>query len=410
MLNSKEKLASLDKPIQVGLVGAGYMGSGTFNIVNEVDGMEVAALYDPDTDLANKLVQDYNKPLSILTHSVEELCSHTEVDVVVDGTCDPFLGAEAGYFAAKNKKHLVSINIEADVTVGRVLKKLFQQNGSIYTVTAGDEPGELKAFYDHYSMLNFDIIACGKGKNNPLNVAATPEDVRGKLPDNGITAEQVASFVDGSKTMFEMACLSNATGLVPDVRGMHGHEAKISELTSIFRSKEKGGILDREGVVDYVTGSELSGGIFIVVATDNKRIQSDFQYLKIGEGPYYSFYQRCHNWFVDLPLSIARVVLDGSPTIVPLDKPVSQVMAVAKRNLESGEKIDGIGGFTAYGVTDEAEIAKQENALPLGLAKGMVMKRNAARGELIRWEDVEQGEESLLLRLFRESSMQNAGA
>jgi predicted homoserine dehydrogenase-like protein len=104
------------------------------------------------------------------------------------------------------------------------------------------------------------------------------------------------------------------------------------------------------------------------------------------------------------------VVLDGSPTIVPLDKPVSQVMAVAKRNLESGEKIDGIGGFTAYGVTDKAEIAKEENALPLGLAKGMVMKRNVARGELIRWEDVEQGEESLLLKLYREDSIRNAGA
>lgn len=391
-----------NKPIQVGLVGAGYMASGTFNIINQVEGMKIAALYDPAPSLARKLVNGYNKPLPILTGSVEELCSRPEVDVVVDGTCDPLTGAEAGYFAARNKKHLVSINIEADVTVGRILKKLFQENGVIYTVTAGDEPGELKKFYDHYSFLNFNIIACGKGKNNPLNVEATPEDMQSKLPNNGITAEQVTCFVDGSKTMFEMACLSNATGLVPDIRGMHGPEAKISELTSLFRAKEKGGILHREGVVDYVTGSELSGGIFIVVATENKRIRSDFEYLKIGKGPYYAFYQRYHNWFIDLPLSIAEVVLEGKSTIVPLDKQISQVMAAAKKNLKSGEELDGIGGFAAYGIIEKAETVKKEGALPIGLSNGMVMRRDVTRGEIIGWEDVEPKEETLLLRLYRQ--------
>ncbi len=400
MLSTNEKLSGLKKPIQVALVGAEYMGSGIFNIINETKGMEVVALYDSDSNLAQRLLQDYNKPSSILMHSVEELCSNHKVDVVVDGTCDPFIGAETGYFAAKNKKHLVSINIEADVTVGSTLKNLFKENGVIYTVTAGDEPGELKTLYDHYSILNFDIVACGKGKNNPLNVEATPKDVESKLPDNGITAEQVASFVDGSKTMFEMACLSNATGLVPDIRGMHGHEAKISELTSLFHSREKGGILNQEGVVDYVTGTELSGGIFIVVATNNKRIRSDFEYLKIGKGPYYLFYQRYHNWFIDLPLSIADVVLENRPTIVPMDKPVSQVMAVAKKDLKEGEKLDGIGGFSAHGIIDKAEAAKKENALPHGLAKGMVMKKNVPIGEIIRWDDVIE-EESLLLKLYR---------
>lgn len=405
MLSVNESLSELKEPIGVGLVGAGYMGSGIFNIINEVKGMKVIALYDPDSNLAKKLLQDYNKPLSILTHSPEELCCNPKVDVVVDGTCDPIIGVKAGYFAAKNKKHLVSINIEADVTVGAILKKLFQENGVIYTVTAGDEPGELKRFYDHYTFLNFDIIACGKGKNNPLNVTATPEDVWNKLPDNGITVEQVTSFVDGSKTMFEMACLSNATGLVPDIRGMHGPEAKISELTSLFRSKEKGGILNQEGVVDYITGTELSGGIFIVVATENKRILSDFEYLKIGKGPYYLFYQRYHNWFVDLPLSIAEVFLENRPTIFPLDKPVSQVIAVAKRDLKKGEKLDGIGGFTAYGVIEKTEVAKEEDALPVGLAKGMVMRKNATKGEVIRWEDVDKEEESLLLKLYRKEWM-----
>ena len=401
MSNLKEKLANLDKPIQVGLVGAGYMGSGVFNMVDRIEGMEIASLYDEDFDLARRLVQGYGKSESILAHSVEELCSHPGVDVVVDGTCDPLAGAEAGCFGAQNGKHMVSINIEADVTIGRMLKKMYKEKGVIYTVTAGDEPGELKTFYDHYSTLNFDIAACGKGKNNPLNVEATPEDMQSKLPGNGITAEQVASFVDGSKTMFEMACLSNATGLVPDIRGMHGPEVKdLSDMTSIFMSKEKGGILNKEGVVDYVTGTALSGGIFIIVSTDDERIRSDFEYLKIGKGPYYLFYQRYHNWFIDLPLSIAEVVLENRATIVPMDEPVSQVMAAAKRDLKKGEKLDGIGGFTAYGVIDKAKTADEERALPLGLAKGMIMKNNVAKGELVRRDDVEKEEESLLLQVY----------
>ena len=405
MANFKEKLIRLYKPIGVGLVGAGYMGSGTFNIVHRVEGMEVIALYDPDSSLAQKLVQDHNRPHSILRQSIESLCSDPGVEVVVDGTCDPFIGAEAGYFAAKNGKHLVSINIEADVTAGSILKKLFQEQGCIYTVTAGDEPGELKTFFDHYTTLGFRVVACGKGKNNPLNVEATPDEVRSKLPDNGITAEQVASFVDGSKTMFEMACLSNATGLIPDMRGMHGPEAKLSEMTSLFRSQEKGGILHQEGVVDYVTGTELSGGIFTIVSTENERIRSDFAYLKIGKGPYYLFYQRYHNWFVDLPLSIAQIVLERSPTIVPLDTPTSQVIAVAKRDLKKGEKLDGIGGFTTYGTIERAEIAESENAIPLGIAKGMVMKREVPQGALIRRDDVETEQKSLLIELLEKPSL-----
>lgn len=400
MADLKEDLARLSHPIQIGLVGAGYMGSGIFNIVNEVKEMEITALYDPDPALAGKLLQDHDKDLSILSDSIEELCSHPKVEVVVDGTCDPLAGGETGYFAAHNKKHLVSINIEADVTVGSILKKLFQEKGAVYTVTAGDEPGELKTLYDHYTILNFAVVACGKGKNNPLNVEATPRDMEEKLPGNGITAEQVASFVDGSKTMFEMACLSNGTGLVPDVRGMHGPEAQMSELTSVFRSRDAGGILNQEGVVDYVTGSELSGGVFIIVRTDNERIRSDFQYLKIGKGPYYLFYQRYHNWFLDLPLSIGRVALANEPTLTPLDEPVSQVIAIAKKDLRKGERLDGIGGFAAYGLIEKEEIGRKEGALPLGLCKDAVMKRDVAGGQVIRWEDIEE-KDSLLLRLYQ---------
>ena len=400
MSSLNEKLSKLTSPIRIGLLDAGYMGSGLFNVINDIKGMEVTALYDPDRKLAGEVAAGYGTPSPVIADSVEHMCSLPEIDVVVDVTFDPALGAQAGYHASKNKKHLVSLNIEADVTVGFKLKKLFEENGVIYTVGDGDEPSELKKFYDHYKLLNFDVIACGKGKNNPLNVEATPDTVRGKLPRNGITARQVASFVDGSKTMFEMACLSNATGLVPDVRGMHGPEARLSEMTSIFQAKDRGGILEREGVVDYVTGTELSGGIFIIVRTHNKRLQSDLEYLKIGKGDTYLFYQRYHNWFVDLPLAVAKVCLEGKPTLVPLDEPSCQVIAAAKRDLKSGDVLDGIGAFTVYGIIEKNTVAKQQNALPLGLAEGMRVKKDVRRGEIITFDSVEREEESLLTKLW----------
>jgi len=401
MSGLNEKLSKLTSPIRIGLLDAGYMGSGLLNVINDVKGMEVTALYDPDRKLACEVASGYGRPSPVIADSVQHMCSLPEIDVVVDVSFEPALGAQAGYHAGRNKKHLVSLNIEADVTIGSRLKTLFEENGVIYTVGDGDEPSELKKLYDHYKLLNFDVIACGKGKNNPLNVEATPDTVKGKLPDNGITARQVASFVDGSKTMFEMACLSNATGLVPDVRGMHGPEARLSEMTTVFQTRDRGGILEREGIVDYVTGTELSGGIFIIVRTRNKRLQSDFEYLKIGKGDTFLFYQRYHNWFVDLPLAVAKVFFDGKPTLVPLDEPASQVIAASKRDLKSGEVLDGIGGFTAYGIIEENTVAKRENALPLGLAEGMRVRKDIRRGEIITFDTVERQEESLLTQLWR---------
>lgn len=403
MLGLNERLKALKEPIKVGLIGAGYMGSGILNVISQMRGIKVIALYDEEIKKASEAIKRYGKGLEIVKDSIKELCAISQIQVVVDATCDPLTGAATGYWSAKYKKDLVSINIEADVTIGRVLKKLLGKAGRIYTVTTGDEPGELKRLYDHYTALNFQVIAAGKGKNNPLRVDATPDSIKDSLPDNGITASQVTSFVDGSKTMFEMACLSNATGLVPDIRGMHGIEAKIDEMPRIFSLKENGGILNREGVVDYVTGKELSGGVFLIVATENKRISSDLQYLKIGKGPNYLIHQPTHNWFLDLPLSVAEVALERKATIVPLDTPFSQVVAVAKKDLKKGEVLDGIGNFSVYGVIEKDEVAKKENLFPHGLTKDAIMKRDLPKGKPLTWQDAKV-KDTLLTKLYQEGN------
>ena len=399
MLNFRELLGRRGSPIGVAVVGATYMGTGVMNAVRRAAGMEVVAVFDPDEGSARQAAESYAPQARML--SLEELCRESAVEVLVDGTSSPELGARAAALALKNGKHVVSINIECDATVGDALAAMAEERGSVYTVTAGDEPGELKVLYDHYEALGFRIVALGKGKNNPLNPRATPDDVRAGLPDNGITAEQVASFVDGSKTMFEMACIGNAVGLGPDVPGMHGPECTIAEIPQRFRATGSGGVLGREGVVDYVTGPEISGGIWIVVHCDDERLCSDFDYLKIGKGPYYVFYQRRHNWFVDTPLSILRAALQGEPTVSPRARLTSRVVAVAKRDLKAGERLDGVGGYTAYGT-----IMREEDAgglLPLGLCEGSVMTRDVTYGETISLSDARQPERSEVWALWESS-------
>ena len=374
-------------PIRVGIVGAGYMGSGLMNAVARARGMTVQVVWDADAALARQASSAYAAKARV-ADDLDEACGADDVDVIVDGTPDPAIGAECATRALDAGKHVVSINIECDVTVGAALARRARDAGLVYTVISGDEPGELKTLYDHYDMLGFRVVALGKGKNNPLDVSGNPDSVRSSLPDNGITAEQVASFVDGSKTMFEMGCTANAIGFVPDVGGMHGPECAIADLAKTFRSTEQGGILAREGVVDFVTGRELSGGVWIVVWTDDARTRSDFAYLKIGAGPYYAFYQRYHNWFVDAPLSIARAVREGRPTIAPLETPTCQVAAVAKRDLPAGRVIDGIGGFDTYGLLVDAETATREGLLPMGLAARSTVQRDLRRGHRLRLPDV----------------------
>jgi len=387
--------ADKGETIRVAVIGAGYMGSGLANAVERARGMNVTAVFDEDRSLAESAAGRYCANART-TARLEDACGADDVDVVVDGTADPALGARAAVTALSARKHVVSINIECDVTCGTALLRRANGAGVVYTVISGDEPGELKTLYDHYDALGFRIVALGKGKNNPMDVAGNPDTVRASLPGNGITAEQVASFVDGSKTMFEMGCTANAIGFAPDVGGMHGPECAIADLATVFRCKKQGGILSSEGVVDFVTGTEIAGGVWIVVHTDNERTRSDLAYLKIGEGPYYAFHQRYHNWFIDAPLSIARAAREGRPTITPAEKATCQVVAIAKRDLPAGAALDGIGGFDTYGLLIRAHRADNEKLLPLGLAAGAKMKRTVAAGRRLRLDDVEIPETAAL--------------
>jgi predicted homoserine dehydrogenase-like protein len=215
-----------------------------------------------------------------------------------------------------------------------------------------------------------------------------------------MSPKMLASFKDGTKTMVELTAVSNATGFIPTRRGLIGPSAGVKELTKIFRLKEEGGILDRYKVVEYVNG--VAPGVFAIVTTHLETIKEELAYLSMGEGPNYVLYRPYHLTSIETPLSIARAYIYREPTIVPKGAPVSETIAVAKKDLKAGEHLDGIGGFTVYGIIDTYENAKKENALPIGLVnENVVMTREVKKGQIITYDSVKLDESSLILQLRR---------
>jgi predicted homoserine dehydrogenase-like protein len=338
----------------------------------------------------------------VVTGSYELAAQLEAVDIVADITPSPAIGAETAHACVQHGKDVVMVNIEADVTVGRILKKLAREAGVLYTVSSGDEPGCLAELYDFVTALGFEPIVIGKGKNNPLNPVATPDAVAESAQRAGKDPFQVASYVDGTKTMFEMTCAANATGFLPMQRGMVGPEATLDNVSQIFALEEDGGITKFPGAVDFVQGSSMAGGVFVTVRVQDERIRADLEYLKVGQGRYFTFFRPYHLWFLEAPISVARAHLYRETWLVPLDRPVADVMAVAKRALTPGEQLDQFGGYTFYGVMDRAGEARALNALPVGLAPGARVVRPVAAGEIVTWDDVKLDEDSVVVKLRRQ--------
>jgi predicted homoserine dehydrogenase-like protein len=323
------------------------------------------------------------------------------IDIISDATPFPASGAETALSGIRYHKDIVMVNIEADVTVGRILKKMADKEGVLYTVSSGDEPGCLMELWDFVTSLGYMPVVIGKGKNNPLNPQATPDTVFESARRSDKDPYQVASYVDGTKTMFEMACAANATGCRPQQRSMLGPEADLATVSKIFALKADGGIINTPHTVDFVQGNAMSGGVFITVRIEDARIQADLEYLKVGKGYYYTFFRPYHLWFLEAPISVARVYFYRQTTLVPLDKPVAESIATAKRDLSEGEKLDTFGGYTFYGQIEAAEVARKINALPIGLAPDAVMTRPVKAGGIISWNDVKLDEEQAVVKLRR---------
>jgi predicted homoserine dehydrogenase-like protein len=217
----------------------------------------------------------------------------------------------------------------------------------------------------------------------------------------GLDPRMLVEFVDGSKTAVEMSAIANATGLVPDVPGMHGPAALLADIHKVLCPIADGGVLRRKGVVDYTVGRDVAPGVFVVAEMAHPRLRERMDYLKLGKGPYYTFYRPYHLCSLEVPLTCARAVLYRRADMAPLPKPVAEVCALAKRDLRPGEKLDAIGEYGYRSWAMEAGEARAAGALPCGLAEGATVRVPVKKGELLTWDNIAVNPQDRLVEFRR---------
>lgn len=428
LLNLLKEYQQAGNLIKVGLVGAGQMGEGLICQMEKMYGMRAFAVADVLPGRAVQALQSATLPddqivetnrLDLAAAAIEEgrrvatndaslLSQIPSLDIIVEATGVPEIGAKIALEAILNRKHVLQMNVETDATVGYLLRKMAKAAKVVYTLTAGDEPGTTMELFDFASSLGFEVVCAGKGKNNPLDRTSNPASVAEKARLRQMNPKMLASFEDGTKTMVEMTSLGNAIGFVPDVRGMHGPPVTPATLAKVYVPKEDGGILNQKNVVEYGLG--VSPGVFVVFTTDHPKIARDLQYLSMGSGPYWALYRPYHLTSLETPISIARAVLKDETTAATDRLPVAETITVAKKDLKAGETIDGLGGFCVYGLIERAEIARRENLLPLGLAPGSQLVRDVAQGDPVTYADVKVDESLTIVHLRRLQDQQVAAA
>jgi predicted homoserine dehydrogenase-like protein len=326
------------------------------------------------------------------------LVGSPDVDAVMDATGEPEAGARLAVMAREERKPFITMNIETEVTVGPMLAVQAREAGTIYTVAAGDEPSVLTEMVDFARLLDLEIVCAGKGKNNRLDPFATPTTVAAEARSRGMSVRMLSAFVDGTKTMAEMAALANATGLRIDRPGMHGPSADLADLLRVFIPRTDGGILSRRGVVEYAIG-DVAPGVFVIVAAGSGAVRRDIAYLRLGNGPYHLLSRPFHLASLEAPLSVARAVLYGEVTMAAAGAPVAECVAVAKRELAPGDVLDGIGGATVFGQAMDASEARRERAVPIGLVHAARMRRSVAQGTRLTADDVALDESQTIVAL-----------
>jgi predicted homoserine dehydrogenase-like protein len=297
-------------------------------------------------------------------------------------------------------KHVVLVNAELDSTLGPLLRARAEQAGVVYTNTDGDEPGVAMTLLRYLRSLGLRPVAAGNLKGM-IDHYRTPETQRAFAEKYGQDPRKVTSFADATKLSMEATVLANATGFRAGQRGMFGPAcAHVNEMATLLPSE----LMLAEGLVDFALGAAPHTGAFVIVHEPNPAKQAQLGYYKMGDGPFYVFHTPYHLPHIQIASTIGRAAVAGDATVAPLGRPVCEVVTVAKRDLQAGEQLDGVGGFTAYGLIENAPTARREDALPMGLSEGCRLVRPVARDTLIRFADVERPAGRLADRLWDEQA------
>lgn len=392
------------QPVRVGLVGAGFMGrSMTRQMMQFTHGMKVVAVANRTIARAERCFADAGAGPSIQVTDLDGLetaiadgvpavtddpflvCRASQIDVILEATGELEHGARVAEAAISGGKHLVLVNAELDATVGPILKVHADRAGVVITNADGDEPGVAMNLVRFVRSIGVRPVMAGNVKGF-LDPYRNPDTQRAFAEKWGLSPKMATSFADGTKQSMECTVLSNATGFGVARRGMSGHS--VDHVKNVLSVVDADGLLD-DPLIEYLLGAEPGSGAYTVGYDPDADRASYMEYFKMGSGPFYVFYRPFHLTHLEAPLSVARAALFRDPTITPLGEPVSEVVAIAKRDIRAGEELDGVGGYACYGEIDRSPNARRENILPMGLSDGAVLRRDIAKDTALTMEDVE---------------------
>jgi predicted homoserine dehydrogenase-like protein len=410
------------RPVRVGLIGAGKFGTMYLSQAARTPGIHVMAIADLDPERARAAcarvgrldpsATTFDAALSKgnthLTDDSIALVAAGGLDVVIDATGSPAAGIAHALAACEHGKHIVMVNVEADVLAGPLLAERARQAGIVYSLAYGDQPALIHEQVDWARACGLDVIAAGKGtKYLDGYHYVTPDDV---WDHYGLTPEQAAaggmnpqmfnSFLDGTKSAIEMAAVANATGLTPAPDGLAFPACGVHDLPHVMRPQAEGGQLHHKGQVEVISSEERDGrhvtgdlrwGVYVVFEAPSEYVRACFdEYGLVTDvsGNYAAQWKPYHLIGLELGITVASAALrnesTGSPTGFRGD-----AVATAKRNLKQGEALDGEGGFTVYGKLMPAAASLAAGALPIGLAHGVTLKNAVAKDQPVGWADVE---------------------
>ena len=409
-----EQRAQSSQEIAVGVIGAGFVGKGVVHQLQRSVGMRPAVVVNRTVDRAvdafvlagcardDVVVSDDPETVTravadrrpVATSSPGVLPEVSGIDVVVEVTGAMGYGARAMLGCLEGGLDVVSLNAEVDATVGHLLHDAAKRSGAVYTIADGDQPGVLMRHLEFVEGMGFEITAALNCKRN-LNVHQNPDDSAGYSVRDGTSVLMTTAFGDGTKMQVENAVVANLTGLAPDRRGMHGVRTTLATAVDDVLAA-----VSRRGVVDFTLGGDFAAGVCVIGHAPDPEVAGPYlRFLKMGEGPDYLFFRPYHLVHLEVPITVAEVVLDRHGLGVPVGDPVAEVVAVAKRDLEPGDQLDGIGGFGCYGHVDTVERAA--GLLPVGLSAHAQVVKRVERDKAIPLDAVDLDTDADIVRLRR---------
>jgi predicted homoserine dehydrogenase-like protein len=402
-------------PIRVGLIGAGKFGTMFLAQAQGTPGLRLVAIADLDLGRARAALDrvGWRAPMPELTEDADRLIAGP-AEVVIDATGSPAAGIRHALAATANGKHIVMVNVEADVLAGPLLARRAAAAGTVYSMAAGDQPALIAELVDWGRGCGFEVVCAGKGtKYLPAYHQSTPDTVWSHY---GFTEEQLASgdfnarmfnsFLDGTKSAIEMAAVANGTGLEPGPDGLRFPPVGCEELAEALGPGSDGTVevissLQRDG---SPVERDLRWGVYVVFKAPTqyaRRCFAEYGVATDRSGWYGALYRPYHLIGLELGISVASVALRGEPTGCATGFR-GDAVAVAKRELKQGEVLDGEGGFTVWGRLMPARQSLERAALPIGLAHGVTLRKGVPAGAVVTWHDVIADESAEAVRIRRE--------